>query len=232
MKNRRVRLKSIAALSSLAIIASMVSVSPTQAAQTDTQAGAVISTTTPTIVVSAPDVALDFGDTPVATAEAPAPEPEEETEADTPTSTGTQAASRSASRSVQSATSTSTSTSTTVTATTTDASSSFGSEAVEIAKLYLGTPYVWAGSSPSVGFDCSGLVQYVYAQLGVSMPRTSEEQAAAYPVTSNPVPGDLVHYPGHIGIYIGNGMMIHSPKPGDVVKISSVYGSPTYHHVS
>ena len=99
------------------------------------------------------------------------------------------------------------------------------------AEKYLGVPYVWGGTTPS-GFDCSGLVQYVYAQLGITLPRNSEAQYVFGTVTTSPVPGDIVHYSGHVGIYIGNGMMIHAPKPGDVVKVSSIWGSPEYVHVS
>lgn len=218
-------LKSFATFATLVAICSAPSA--TQAAQTSEAGGAIVSTTSDTKIVSSPDIALSFNDTVSATAEAPKPEP-------TPEATP-QAASRSATRTtVSSGASGSVSTTdTTSTVSMTDTvGQSLGAEAVAVARQYLGIPYVWAGSSPSEGFDCSGLVQYVYAQLGVSMPRNSETQAAAYPVTTSPVPGDLVHYSGHIGIYIGNGMMIHAPKPGDVVKIASVYGSPTYHHVS
>jgi len=96
---------------------------------------------------------------------------------------------------------------------------------VGIAMQYLGTPYVWAGSSPA-GFDCSGFTMYVFAQVGVSLPHSSYAQyAMGVPVAYNQLePGDLVFFDGlgHVGIYIGGGQFIHSPHTGDVVKISSL----------
>jgi cell wall-associated NlpC family hydrolase len=104
--------------------------------------------------------------------------------------------------------------------------------AVDLAQRHLGVPYVWGGESPS-GFDCSGLVQYVYGQLGVDLPRTAAEQArVGQPVASlaDARPGDLLafHDPvDHIGIYAGNGLMVVAPKTGDVVKVQAVYDEPT-----
>jgi cell wall-associated NlpC family hydrolase len=96
---------------------------------------------------------------------------------------------------------------------------------VGIAMQYLGTPYVWGGASPS-GFDCSGFVMYVYAQVGVSLPHSSFAQwSVGVPVSSSDLqPGDLVFFDGlnHVGLYIGGGQFIHSPHTGDVVKISSL----------
>lgn len=100
------------------------------------------------------------------------------------------------------------------------------SAVVDSARKYLGTPYVWGGTSPS-GFDCSGFVQYVLAENGKSVPRTSQEQFASGQAVdkSNLQAGDLVFYnwsggteATHVGIYEGNGKMIHAPHPGDVVK--------------
>jgi cell wall-associated NlpC family hydrolase len=106
-------------------------------------------------------------------------------------------------------------------------SSTLGGQAVAIAEQYLGVPYVWGGASPD-GFDCSGLVMYVYAQLGVSLPHNAYEQYLALPhvPTSDLEPGDLVFFNGfgHVGIYIGGGMIIHAPHTGTVVQISSVSG--------
>jgi cell wall-associated NlpC family hydrolase len=103
-------------------------------------------------------------------------------------------------------------------------------QAATIAMQYLGVPYVWGGGSPS-GFDCSGLVQYVFAQLGIALPHYAAAQFGfGQPVSRDQLqPGDLVFFDGlgHVGIYIGGGQMIHAPHTGDVVKISplSDFGS-------
>jgi peptidoglycan DL-endopeptidase CwlO len=98
---------------------------------------------------------------------------------------------------------------------------------VAIAMRYLGVPYVWGGSSPS-GFDCSGLVAYVYAQVGVSLPHyTGAQWNVGVPVSRSDLePGDLVFFDGlgHVGIYVGGNEFIHAPHTGDVVKISSITG--------
>jgi cell wall-associated NlpC family hydrolase len=99
---------------------------------------------------------------------------------------------------------------------------------VAIASRYIGTPYRFGGSRPG-GFDCSGLVQYVYRQLGKSLPRTAAEQAAAvrHIPRSQARPGDLVLFPGggHIGIYVGNGMMLDAPHTGSHVQIRKIYSA-------
>ncbi len=96
---------------------------------------------------------------------------------------------------------------------------------VGIAMQYLGVPYVWGGGSPS-GFDCSGFVMYVYAQLGVSLPHNAAMQYGyGVPVAYDQLEaGDLVffHGLGHVGIYIGGDQFIHAPHTGDVVKISAL----------
>jgi cell wall-associated NlpC family hydrolase len=98
---------------------------------------------------------------------------------------------------------------------------------VGIAMQYLGVPYVWGGASPS-GFDCSGFVMYVYAQVGISLPHSSYAQYGyGSPVSLSQLQaGDLVFFDGlgHEGIYIGGGTFIHAPHTGDVVKISSISG--------
>jgi peptidoglycan DL-endopeptidase CwlO len=100
---------------------------------------------------------------------------------------------------------------------------------VSIALQYLGIPYVWGGSSPSTGFDCSGFVSYVFAQVGVSLPHHAASQYSyGTPVPFDQLaPGDLVFFDGlgHVGIYIGGGQFVHAPHTGDVVKISSMYDS-------
>jgi peptidoglycan DL-endopeptidase CwlO len=98
---------------------------------------------------------------------------------------------------------------------------------VGIAMHYLGVPYVWGGSSPR-GFDCSGFVMYVFAQIGVSLPHSSYAMYnMGTPVSIGQLqPGDLVFFSGasHMGIYIGGGQFVHAPHTGDVVKISSMTG--------
>ena len=97
---------------------------------------------------------------------------------------------------------------------------------VGIAMRFLGTPYRWGGSSPSTGFDCSGFVMYVFAQVGVSLPHNAAAQYGyGAPVSRGDLqPGDLVFFNGlgHNGIYVGGGSFIHSPHTGDVVKISNL----------
>jgi hypothetical protein len=110
-----------------------------------------------------------------------------------------------------------------------------GSGPVEIARRYLGVPYVFGGSDPAAGLDCSGLVQLVFRQLGIALPRTAQLQYAA--TTRVPrdelQPGDLVFFARtyadphdwitHVGIYIGGGMQINAPTEGQVVSIQPVF---------
>ncbi|HET7130176.1 MAG TPA: NlpC/P60 family protein [Gaiellaceae bacterium] len=97
-------------------------------------------------------------------------------------------------------------------------------EAATIALHYLGIPYLWGGASPATGFDCSGLVMYVYAQIGISLPHYAAAQyQLGAPVGRDQLqPGDLVFFDAldHVGIYIGGGQFVHAPQTGDVVKIT------------
>ena len=106
-------------------------------------------------------------------------------------------------------------------------SSASGQAVLDYAYRFLGTPYVWGGTTPS-GFDCSGFTQYVYRHFGVNLPRVSRAQGSygtkiSY---SNLQAGDLVFFGSggisHVGIYIGGGNMIHSPRPGKSVEISTM----------
>jgi cell wall-associated NlpC family hydrolase len=107
-----------------------------------------------------------------------------------------------------------------------------GSAAVAVAEKYLGIPYVYGGTDPAKGLDCSGLVQLVYRQMGINLPRTTYEQVkVGTPVDpANMQAGDLVFSVGdrahvangHVGIYAGNGMYVVAPHTGDVVKLAPV----------
>ncbi|QDY27170.1 NlpC/P60 family protein [Clostridium botulinum] len=112
---------------------------------------------------------------------------------------------------------------------------SIGEQVVRNAQQYLGKPYKWGGSNPSESFDCSGLVQYVYKQVGIQLNRTTYDQVKqGTPVAKNQLQvGDAVFFgspssPHHVGIYMGNGQYIHAPKTGDVIKVSSLNSRSDY----
>ncbi|MGC5628301.1 C40 family peptidase [Georgenia sp. Z1344] len=114
------------------------------------------------------------------------------------------------------------------------APSAAGSSIVAIARQYVGVPYVWGGTSPS-GWDCSGFTSYVFAQAGISIPRSSAAQRGAGQVVSaaEARPGDLVWWPGHIGIYTGDGNHIAARNPGTPTHESPIYrANPTYIRVA
>lgn len=108
---------------------------------------------------------------------------------------------------------------------------------INAALSQIGTPYVWGGSTPGVGLDCSGLVQYAYAQAGVSLKRvTTAQEGAGQRVSLNSLqPGDIIFWGGagasyHDAIYIGGGQYVHAPQPGESVKIGTIssYFMPSF----
>jgi len=171
-------------------------------------------------VVTAPaDAAWSF-ETPAVTAVVPEPEPEPEPEP---------VVSRSAQRAAVAA-ETATAATAEVAVAAAVPQSVAGNAVLEVAARYVGVPYVSGGTTPA-GFDCSGFVSYVYAQLGVSLPRTSSAIRAAGTVISaaEAQPGDLIWTPGHIAIYAGGNQQIDAPRPGKTVQFRSIWQSnPTF----
>lgn len=104
------------------------------------------------------------------------------------------------------------------------AGSATGQQIVNTAMQYVGTPYRSGGASPG-GFDCSGFTSYVHSLFGISVPRSSSSQAygGVSVSLSNIQPGDIVCYPGHVGIYIGNNQIVHATTPGDIVRVANIY---------
>ncbi len=95
---------------------------------------------------------------------------------------------------------------------------SIGAQAVSIAMQYIGIAYAYGGSSPATGFDCSGLIKYVYAQLGVELPHSSSSMVATGYQVSSPIPGDIVWTQGHVSLYAGNGKVVEAANYGSPVR--------------
>jgi len=188
--------------------------------------------TAPTVVVAEDAIWTDDDATLKVKA---APEKEKEPAVAASTLRTTVAASRSSERApiADSSTSTRSSTRSASTATSigglddgTDTDAGIGAQVAEIAKRYIGVPYVYGGSTPS-GFDCSGFTSYVYAKVGVSLPHSSTAQRSAGRVVSaaDARPGDIIWSPGHVAIYLGNGKQIDAPRPGHTIQIRSIWQS-------
>lgn len=215
---------SVTGLALTAAVSAAANAAPVALADSVQQSPTAKISTLPT-TVTVPDIAWTASDEVAASAEAPAPEPEPEpvetvtvaapvatAAAATAATTTTEVASRSETREAVAA-----------------PASAAGSSIASIALNMQGIPYVYGGSSWS-GADCSGFVQMVYAQAGISLPRTSQAQQASGTIipASAAQAGDLVSWGYHIGIYLGDGMMVDSSKPGTVTSVRTVWGSPVY----
>jgi cell wall-associated NlpC family hydrolase len=106
-----------------------------------------------------------------------------------------------------------------------ETSADLGQQAVNLALEYVGVPYTWGGSSPSEGFDCSGLIVYVYAQLGIDLPHSSSELATVgYQVSAaDAQPGDIVWTSGHVSLYAGDGMVVEAQQEGVPVQYTEMW---------
>jgi len=108
-----------------------------------------------------------------------------------------------------------------------------GSSIIAEASKYVGYPYVSGGSSPDTGFDCSGFVSYVYAQFGISLPRSSGAYYNIGTRVDTPQPGDIIVTPGHVGIYAGPNLQIDAPTSGKTIQFRGIWQkNPVYIRVS
>lgn len=103
-----------------------------------------------------------------------------------------------------------------------------GEQALAVAYGYVGTPYVYNGAGPD-GFDCSGLVMFTFAQLGIDLPHGADDIASLGVSVSeaDAIPGDIVWYPGqHVGLWVSPGLMLDSPTEGRTVSVNAIWGDP------
>lgn len=177
------------------------------------------------VVTVAADAAFTIEQAPITVTPAPEPEPEPEPEPVRTTQTSRTQERQSTSNEAEAPAQE---------ASTSAPASAHGSTIVSIAARYVGVPYVYGGTTPD-GFDCSGFTSYVYAQVGISLPRTSGAQGSVGTKVSRDQaqPGDLIWTPGHIAIYAGDNMMIDAPRPGKSVQFRQIWQSnPTFIRVA
>jgi cell wall-associated NlpC family hydrolase len=98
---------------------------------------------------------------------------------------------------------------------------SIGAQAISIAMQYVGIAYAYGGESPATGFDCSGLIKYVYAQLGIDLPHSSSSLVSVGYQVESPIPGDIVWTQGHVSLYAGDGMVVEAANYGSPVRYVS-----------
>lgn len=108
-----------------------------------------------------------------------------------------------------------------------------GSAIIAEAAKYVGIAYRSGGTSPETGFDCSGFTSYVYAQFGISLPRSSSAYANLGTRVDSPQPGDIIYTPGHVGIYAGSNLQIDSPVAGKTIQFRAIWQkNPVYIRVT